>query len=250
MSEVLAQSGQSTTKSEQAQSQQSSKQQELTPTEKLANKMYAVNNQQTKAEASQEPVKDASKTESKEQPKAEERSPVSEQPKTDQESKAPESKESQEQPKDEVKYDLKLPENSPLDTKHVENVVSFSKANKLSQEQAKAVLEREHADAANRVALYQERVDNWIDSAYHDKEIGGENLRKSAELGKRVIDRFGTEDLKKELKDSKLGNHPEFIRLCARIGRAMDEDKFVQAGGDARQPVAIEDIFYPKQKKG
>ncbi len=52
----------------------------------------------------------------------------------------------------------------------------------------------------------------------------------NVELAKRVVDRFGTDPLKKSLSESGLGNHPELVRLLVRIGKSMSEDQLVIAG--------------------
>jgi phosphotransacetylase len=56
-------------------------------------------------------------------------------------------------PKEEIKYDLKLPEGSLLTQAEVDKIVSFSKEQGLSQESAQKLVESEH----NIIANYQEQ---------------------------------------------------------------------------------------------
>ena len=132
------------------------------------------------------------------------------------------------------KYELKLPEGSKLDASHLERIAADAKARGLSQEDAQAEVER-NSKAQEAFAKQQdEQVKVYLEKlateAKADKEIGGEAFVKNSELAKRVVDRFGTEEFKKALNDSGLGNHPELIRVFHRIGKIMSEDQLVLPG--------------------
>jgi len=141
-------------------------------------------------------------------------------------------------PKPVEKYEIKLPENSKLDAKHLESIVQYAKERGLSNEDAQAILDR---DSKLRDSFEQtikeaqlnelETISNdWAKQAKDDKEIGGESFNKNVEMSKRVIERYGTEEFKKALDDTGLGNHPELLRVFSRIGKAMSEDQLVIPG--------------------
>jgi len=151
-------------------------------------------------------------------------------------------------PQAEIKYDLKLPEGSHLDASAVERVTAKAKELKLTPEQAQSELNRESELLKTYVegqqAQLAKTVDTWVEEAKKDPEIGGDGFVKSAEIAKRVVNRFGTEEFKKALNDTGLGNHPELIRVLTRIGRAMTEDQLILPSGQGKGPRAPEDILY------
>jgi hypothetical protein len=180
-------------------------------------------------------------------------------------SKKPDDKPVEEKPKEETpkeeekpkegekpveKYELKLPKDSLLSAEHVAEVESFAKDNGLSKEAAQAVLEREsktlQAYAANQQVQLQERKNTWLEQVQNDKEIGGAKMYESAERAKRFVNQFGSEALKKELDVTGFGNHPEVIRMMARVHKQMfGEDDFIKAGETPKAERNVEDMFYP-----
>ncbi len=150
-------------------------------------------------------------------------------------------------------YNLKLPDGSLLDAKILEQVASFAKEKKLTNEEAQAVLERESAMIASYVDAQKQtlvqRQKEWVETIKADKEIGGDGMNQTIEMAKRVVDRYGSDSLKKALNDSGLGNHPELVRFVARIGKAMSEDQLVIPGAASAGKRTLEDIFYPTAAK-
>lgn len=152
------------------------------------------------------------------------------------------------------KYDLKLAEGSKLDAKAVDDIAAFAKSNGLSQDAAKALLERENQNREAYVEAQKQQLEEaqkqWVESIKADKEIGGDKLKESVEGGRRALEKFGSESLIKELDETGLGNHPELVRFLARIGKAMREDKVVLSqaptGGDKIRP---EKALYPNMAK-
>lgn len=145
------------------------------------------------------------------------------------------------------KYDLKLPEGSRLQPARLEKIQALAKEKGLSQEQAQLIVDREN-DAvtdfhARSLEAYAAEEQKWMRAAQDDKEIGGENLKVASEHSKRVLDQFASEELKKELTESRLGNHPELVRLLYRIGKAMHPKGLVtpsNQGGATRGKTAEE----------
>lgn len=155
--------------------------------------------------------------------------------------------------KDQV-FDLKLPEKSMLDAAHVDKVVSYAKERGLSKEQAQALLERENSVvsefANNQKETLKSKSLEWVEEAKRDKELGGETFPQNMEMAKRVVDRFGTDAFKQALNETGLGNHPELLRVFARIGKAMGSDQMIlpknHTTGMKQKP--IEEIFYGSNK--
>lgn len=159
-------------------------------------------------------------------------------------------------PKEEVKSDkleLKLPDGSLLDATAVEKVISFAKETGLDQKSAQALLERESANHKAYVEGQQEGLakqsDAWVNEVKNDSEIGGEAFSKNAELAKRVVERFGTQEFKKALDETRLGNHPELVRMLVRIGKSMSEDQLVRGAVGTAKKADPASVLYGKSSK-
>lgn len=150
-------------------------------------------------------------------------------------------------------FSLKIPEDSLLHEEAIERAASFAKEQGLSNEQAQKLLDRESA----AITDYIERVKNeasseWMELSKADSEVGGDNLDKSVEISKRVIDKYGSQKFKDALVETGLGNHPELLRIFTKIGKAMDEDKLILPSGhasDAPKQKTPEEVFYPTTEK-
>ena len=93
-------------------------------------------------------------------------------------------------------------------------------AQKLVDLQAKAVL----ASAQEQQALFQQMGIDW---ANETKKMLGSNFESEMRYAAKARDKFATPELVAVLNDSKLGNHPEMVRLFIAIGKAISEDSFV-----------------------
>lgn len=147
------------------------------------------------------------------------------------------------------KYELKLPEGSPLNAKRIEEISAEAKANGWSNEQAQKALERESQAVATFAQAQQQQikqqVEQWKTDFINDKEIGGDKANESAEYAKRFVARFGSQKLKDALDSTGLGNNPELIRMCAAAGKLMVDDKFVHSSAPAKADKSIGEVFYP-----
>ncbi len=118
------------------------------------------------------------------------------------------------------KYDLKIPEISHLTNEQISKIEAFAKSNGLTNEQAQGVLESENSALAGFLSdrqpggkVWTAQVDAWEQAALADKDIGGtkENLAQSAELGRRVVDRFFPPEVKTFLNETGFGSHPMIL---------------------------------------
>ena len=125
------------------------------------------------------------------------------------------------------KYELKLPDQSPVDPKRLEAIAAEAKAANMTQEQAQSLVEREHRMMTDLIQSHQDRINGWMKESIADKEIGGPEISRNIEMAKRLVDTFGSPLLKKQLEDSGMGQHPELLRLFVRLGKAYGEDRLV-----------------------
>lgn len=114
---------------------------------------------------------------------------------------------------------------------------------------------QEFVDAyAKRVAEADTAVQNqwaevekgWKETAKKDKEIGGEKFDLNVEKAKRALSSFGTPELKEALEQSRMGNHPEVIRVFARIGEKISEGGAFDRGSTSGQRTRSDVLFDKK----
>ena len=134
------------------------------------------------------------------------------------------------------KYDLKTPEGVPLDEAALAEFEPIAKELKLTNEQAQKLADlhtkrMQETDKAN-AEQWKQTTAKWADDVKADKELGGANLDTSVRHAQAALNKFGTPELKAQMDATGMGNHPELVRVFARIGKAMAEDNFIQSGKD------------------
>jgi len=152
------------------------------------------------------------------------------------------------------KYELTLPEGSLLTAEAIERTATFAKEQGLSNKAAQAVLDRESkalsSYAESQKESWEKETVAWLETAKTDKETGGEEFGKNAELAKRVITRYGTKEFASGLSATGFGNHPELFRFVLRIGKAMGEDQLVLPGSQTpAETKDMADLFYGGSEK-
>ena len=144
---------------------------------------------------------------------------------------------------------VKLPSGSGLSEADANEIAAIAKDEKLTQAQTDKLV----ATTENVVKRYQDRQqellestqDEWEASVKADKEIGGENENLSIRYAQKAINQFGNDEFKKELEVTKLGSHPEVIRVFARIGRAISDDTLVSPKETIVTPKSMAEVLYP-----
>jgi hypothetical protein len=143
-------------------------------------------------------------------------------------------------------YEFKAPEGVELDTEAVSEFSALAKELKLPADQAQKV-----ADIAIKMAQRQAEqtaavVKGWADQSKTDKEFGGDNLDANLAVAKKAVGAFGSDEFKRLLNETGIGNHPEFIRFAYRAGKAMSDDTFVKGGNpSSTNNVPFEKRLYP-----
>ena len=152
------------------------------------------------------------------------------------------------------KYDLKLADGSLLDPASIEMIATFAKEQGLSNEAAQAILDREHEAITSfnttQENQFNERKSQWVETLKADKELGGDNFKKTAILSNRVIEQHASPEFKQLLASSGLGNHPELVRVFSRVAKELGyADSFVTGGGNPSDQKSLSDRLYDKTAK-
>lgn len=134
-----------------------------------------------------------------------------------------------------------------------ENLESFAKAckdAKLSKSQAEALLNW-HKSFAGDVQKYQQQqqeaqVKAWQTEILQDKDFGGTAWKATVADSRKALAHFDPDgQLRQLLRDAHVDYHPAVVRVIARVGRAMGEDKFVTSKGGGNDVRALEDRMWP-----
>ena len=107
------------------------------------------------------------------------------------------------------------------------------------------------SEAAKRLALKQQNdgyIENlrseWVNSVKSDPEIGGDKLQENLGRAIRVLDAYGTPELKSLLGETGLGDNPEIIRFLVRTHQDIGEDRFLTgANADKNQQFTARDFY-------
>ncbi len=130
--------------------------------------------------------------------------------------------------------DFTVPEGIEMDADVLTQFKGIAKELGISQEDAQKFIDLQAGMESKRTeALQQALADQsqqWKDQIKNDKEFGGENYDSNVALAVKTIEAFGSPELRTVLNDSGLGNHPELVKFCHRIGKAISDDKLVMGG--------------------
>ena len=130
--------------------------------------------------------------------------------------------------------DFTLPEGVSIDPEVDANLKGLAKDLNLSQEQAQKVADLGATMAQKWAADLQAQIttasEEWAATVKADKDIGGDKLPENLGVAKAALDKFGTPELRELLQTSRLGNHPEVVRLLVKVGRAISDDASVVTG--------------------
>lgn len=98
---------------------------------------------------------------------------------------------------------------------------------KLPAEQGQKFLEMFHeqvsAMAESQARAWNETQETWLNEVKSDPEIGGDKL--SAALGEiaKVVDRYGSKELREFMDVSGAGNNPHVVKFLHGIAKAVNE---------------------------
>jgi len=151
-----------------------------------------------------------------------------------------------------TEFEIKLPENAVLEPELAKEFAKYAKEKGMTQEVAQEMFEKQNTLVSTYVQRQQETIQNeinqWAEQAKSDKEVGGERFNESVQLAKQVIDKFGTPELKTILERG-MGNHPEAVRVFARIGKELfANDQMVLAKANTKVEKSVEELFYGSNK--
>lgn len=163
----------------------------------------------------------------------------------------------------EVKYDLKIPEGSPLDPAALERTVAIARERGLSAEQAQAMVNLASSEAITArdatLAAYQPGGAEWVkqetawrEASLADPELGGgkpEVLAAKVADAKQALERFGSKEFAAFVEKTGFGSHPEVLKVFTRIAKASAEPAFTVPGSTGQSGDAWRQQMYPSMSQ-
>jgi hypothetical protein len=149
------------------------------------------------------------------------------------------------------KYEpFKAPEGAALDAEVITQFEQAARELNLPQDKAQQLIDKMAPVIAQQQIQQVEKFrTEWHAQSTADKEFGGDKLAENLGYANKALTAFASDDLKTFLKDSALGNHPEFVRFMVRAGKAMSEDKIVIGGATTAPRTAAEVLYGGGAKK-
>lgn len=154
-------------------------------------------------------------------------------------------------------YELTAPEGMDLDADLVAEAAPIFKEMGLSNEAANKLMPMAgKLVEKTRDATIQSIIDSgnvqrkaWLDEAKGAEDIGGAKWDTTLHVAARGLDALGYKEgspFRQALFDTGFTNHPDMIRIAARLGQLVGEDgDFVRADAGAEVKVPLEKRLYP-----
>jgi hypothetical protein len=146
-------------------------------------------------------------------------------------------------------YTFTAPEGVTLDAGAVEAFTPVAHELKLNQEQAQKLVSV-YADLQQRQAeAHTAQVAEWAKAVTTDKELGGAKWPETQALIARARDQFASPELLQVMDQTGLGSHPAVVKLFARLGKEIADDRHTTGGGQPSQPDDFATSYFAKMPK-
>ncbi len=129
-----------------------------------------------------------------------------------------------------AEIELKLPEGFKADEASIGELKKLGKEFGLDSAKAQKIFDLYAKTTAAQHKAQELAVDQqekaWEKEITEDKEFGGKNLEASKLAINKMLVQFDPDkSARKAIGESGLGSHPAIVKLLARVGAAMAEDK-------------------------
>lgn len=149
--------------------------------------------------------------------------------------------------------EIKLPDGFTLDEPIAKSFVDV--VNKFGfGRDAVGELVKLQADAMKNVSeagnkLYSDMRDGWKKEITSDTEIGGEKLQANLGSISKLVDKYGTPELRSQLDLTGAGDNPHVIRFLSKIAKDLGEGNFVPPGNPTTGEKDVASLLFPTHNK-
>lgn len=149
-------------------------------------------------------------------------------------------------------YDFKAPDGQTYDPDVLASFSEAAKEGNLTQEAAQKLVDKMAPTLKSRQDAQVKTIqDGWLASSKADAEFGGPKLQENLATANKALAHFAPNNpdgtpsaLRKLLDDTRMGNHPEVIRLLVKVGQTLKEDTFVGGAPPAGDDKSMKDVLY------
>jgi len=149
-------------------------------------------------------------------------------------------------PEEPEEYELSAPDGYPMGESELKQLNAMCKEAKLSKAQGEAVLKYLHGNYTTWQEGQAAQLKKWVEEAKADKEFGGDHFDENVADARKGLATFDTDgSIRKMLEETGYGSNPAVLKIFARVGKALGEDRLVGAGGKNTQDKPLEDRLWP-----
>jgi len=146
-------------------------------------------------------------------------------------------------------YELSAPDGYPMGEAELKQLNAMCKEAKLSKEQGEAVLKYLHGNYTAYQESQAAQIKKWVEEARADKEFGGDKFDENVADARKGLATFDTDgSIRQMLEETGYGSNPAVLKIFARVGKALGEDRLVGSGGKAKEDKPLEDRLWPDMK--
>ena len=142
-------------------------------------------------------------------------------------------------------YELEAPEGYPIPADKLKSLTAHFNEIGLTREQAEKQIEYMSRQYAEFQESQKSQRSAWISEIKGDKEFGGEKFKETVADAKRALAQFDDDgSIRGMLNETGYGDNPAIIKIFAKVGRALAEDRII---GKAREITEkpLEERLYP-----
>lgn len=124
--------------------------------------------------------------------------------------------------------EIKLPEGMDYDAEALGEFKELAKKHGMTGEQATEIvkweIERQKQIATKQDESWKAQGEKWLAEIKQDADFGGPKWEATQAEARRALRVYGGKEAADAFATLELGNHPAFVKMMARIGRAIKED--------------------------
>lgn len=120
------------------------------------------------------------------------------------------------------------------------------------QAQALVDLQAQVAQQASEAGsqAWTDMQDQWVNEVRSDPDVGGQRFDTSITNIGKLIDEFGSDELRAVMDITGAGNNVHVIKFLANVASRLTEGTQISNGSPVKTEASIAETLYPSMKKG
>ena len=134
-------------------------------------------------------------------------------------------------------YKIDVPEGMEVDQDLLDEMAPHWKEKGTTRAEAQALADKYIAGLNKQAEAIQdtqaETINTWLEESTNDKDFGGANLDQNVALGRKALEAYGDDGLKKLMVETGVGNNLSMLKFMAKVGATVADD---DVPGDGQNP--------------